>query len=479
MRDIGALDLIDSFEAGFDVAAMRFTAFDMPPWAYIRVLLAHIVADRLAGTSYYAGSAQTKRRLGSLSYVTRTLMELPRSLMPGAANVLIFGSGAGNVRTPDGFHNRLVDHFAQASGAAVYEDSHAREYSLPRKLSTLRYHDPLRALAAVAGKIRMVPRQDADIMSELLARVSAHFGSLLLPFDIAVLRRCLMNAARRMPFWHAIYHRIFEHVRPRLCLVEDACYGPHTHLLAWAHIAGITTAEYQHGQTYAQHPAYRVSPSLHNPRWAQYLPQHYLAWGQYWIRHLRLPIKTHVIGYPDLTERSRVLRQETESRTQVLFISSGLDIQLYQNVLAELGGAAGKRYSLAFRPHPAERATAQQRYGEIMNRYGWRLDLESDPYASFARSILVVGDISTALFEALEFECSVVLIDAPLTRKLMPEDVFPFAKRFDSLEALLAASQRTMVARPELWADNWQDRFRRFLTECAIEQRGAIGIVRG
>ena len=91
----------------------------------------------------------------------------------------------------------------------------------------------------------------------------------------------------------------------------------------------------------------------------------------------------------------------------------------------------------------------------------------------------MVGDISTALFEALEFECSVVLIDAPLIRKIMPEDIFPFSKRFDNLEALLAAGQRAKAARQELWADNWQDRFRRFLTECAIEQQRLSGLRAG
>ncbi len=476
MQDTSALELVDSFEARSDVAAMRFTAYDMPPWAYLRFLLAQVVADRIAGTSYYVGQTQSDERLGHLGYVARTLAELPRSLEPRAAKVLIFGSGAANVWTPDGYHNRLVDHFAQASGAEVFEDSYAKEYFSPRKLRGLRYHDPLRALAALGSKLRMLPRRDADIISELLGRASSHFKELLLPSDIAALRYCLVRVACKMPFWHWIYHRVLRKTRPRLCMIEDACYGMYTHLLAWAHAAGIATAEYQHGQTYAQHPAYRLSPTLHTPKWAQYLPQHYLAWGQYWIRPLRLPIKVHVIGYPDLTERSRALRQETPGRSQVLFISSGLDIRLYKAVLAELGGAAGKRYSLAFRPHPAERATAQQRYGEILSRYGWRLDLESDPYASFAKSILVVGDVSTAMFEALEFECAVALIDAPFTRKLMPEDIFPFFKRFDNLETLLAAGQNAKAARPELWADNWQDRFRRFLTEYAVKQPRQSGL---
>jgi hypothetical protein len=442
----------------------------MPPWAYVRFLLAQVVADRIAGTSYYVGWARSDERLGHFGYVARTLAELPRSLAPRPARVLIFGSGAANIRTPDGYLNRLVDHFALASGAEVFEDSYANQYALPRKLPGLRYHDPLRALAAIGSKLRILPRRDAEIISELLDNASSHFKELLLPSDIAALRHRLVSIACRMPFWHWIYHRVLKKTQPGLCMIEDACYGMYTHLLAWSHAAGITTAEYQHGRTYAQHPAYRLSATLHNPKWAQYLPQHYLVWGRYWIRPLQLPIKVHVIGFPDLTERSRALRQQTKIRTQVLFISSGLDFQLYQRVLAELGGAAGGRYGLAFRPHPAERAGAQQKYGEILSRYGWQLDIESDPYASFARSILVVGDISTALFEALEFECAVVLIDAPLPRELMPDDVFPFFKRFDDLEALLAAGQKAKVVRQELWADNWQDRFSRFLTECALEQ---------
>jgi hypothetical protein len=468
MQDTSALELVDSFEARFDVAAMRFTTHDMPPWAYIRFLLAQVVADRIEGTSYYLEPVPSDERLGNPGYVARTLAELPRSLVPRSSKVLIFGSGATNARTPEGYHNRLVDHFARAAGAEVFEDSYAQRYASPRRLPGLRYHDPLRAIAAIGGKVRRLPRRDAGIISELLRLASSHFGRFLLPADIALLRRLLEQAARRMPFWRALYHRVFERVRPALCLIEDASYGHYTHVLAWAHAAGITTAEYQHGRTYPQHPAYQLSHGLHDPQWAQYLPQHYLAWGSYWLRYLRTPVKPHIIGFPDLAERGRVLKEQTGSRDQLLFVSSGLDVGLYQRVLAELDTAAGKRYRLIFRPHPGERAGAREKYGEILDRYGWRLDPESDPYASFSKSVLVVGDLSTALFEALEFDCPVVLIDAPLPRNLMPPDVFPFCKRFDDLEALLAASRQTRVSRHELWADNWQERFRRFLTECHI-----------
>lgn len=465
MQDTSALDLVDSFEARYNVAEMRFTAHDMPPWAYVRFLLAQVLADRIAGTSYYVERMQSQGRLSHLGYVARTLAELPRSLAPRPATVLIFGSGAANVRTPEGYHNRLVDHFAWASSAEVFEDSYANKYLSPRKLPGLRYHDPLRALAAVGGMLRALPRRDAGIISELLGYASSHFRDLLLPSDIEALRQCLVRVARKMPFWHRLYHRVLRRVRPHLCIIEDACYGMYTHLLAWAHAAGIATAEYQHGRMYAQHPAYRLSPTLHNPKWAQYLPQHYLVWGPYWIRPLRLPVKVHVIGYPDLTERSRALTRDTQIRTQVLFISSGLDVRLYQRVLGELGAAAAGRYDLVFRPHPSERAAAQNTYGEMLSRYGWQLDPDLDPYASLAKSVLVVGDVSTTLFEALEFDCAVALIDASFTREVMPENVFPFFKQFDDLEMLLAAGQKTRVARQELWADNWQDRFRRFLIE--------------
>ena len=105
----------------------------------------------------------------------------------------------------------------------------------------------------------------------------------------------------------------------------------------------------------------------------------------------------------------------------------------------------------------------------MLRSHGWHLDLSTDPYASLASSILVVGDASTTMFEALEFDCSVVLIDAPLTRKTMPEEVFSFSSRFDDLELLLSAGQKARAERHKLWEDDWQVRFRRFLASCSVE----------
>lgn len=469
MQDTSALDLVDSFEAKFDVASMRFTAYDMPPWAYVRAFLSQLVADRIAGTSYYAGEKKSGGRLRRIAYLARTLARLPRSLTPPESEVLIFGSGAANIQTSEGYHNRLVDHFARASNAEVFEDSYAQKYPSPRTLRGLRYHDPIRMLAAIGGRLRSLPKRDADIIADLLGRASSHFGELLQSADIAALRSTLVQVARRMPFWHRLYQRILDKTRPRLCLIEDACYGMNTHLLAWAHDRRIRTAEYQHGQTYLQHPAYWLSPSLHNAEWARFLPEHYLAWGEYWLRPLRLPIKSHVIGFPDLTERSHALMR-AHDRTQVLFVSSGMDLQLYQSILEQLGSAVGHRFVLAFRPHPAERGTAQEKYGEMLRRYGWQLDVTTDPYTSLAKSVLVVGDASTTMFEALAFECPVVLIDAPVTRKVMPEDVFAFSRAFNNVEALISMGQKAVAARRELWVDDWLDRFRRFLAGCSVDR---------
>ena len=83
--------------------------------------------------------------------------------------------------------------------------------------------------------------------------------------------------------------------------------------------------------------------------------------------------KTCVDCHAGAAERSWALRQEAGHRDQVLFVSSGLDLELYQRVLTELSGAAGKRYRLAFRPHPGERAGAREKYGEMLRRFAERL----------------------------------------------------------------------------------------------------------
>lgn len=97
-----------------------------------------------------------------------------------------------------------------------------------------------------------------------------------------------------------------------------------------------------------------------------------------------------------------------------------------------------------------------------------RLDTEPDVYRSMAGAALVVGDITTLMFEAVGLGVPTRVIDCDIARNRMPTSIFQFldyAEVPELLHGRVADSRPDSKVRTQVWAADWQARYQDFVAQ--------------
>src|SRR3546814_7077502 len=91
---------------------------------------------------------------------------------------------------------------------------------------------------------------------------------------------------------------------------------------------------------------------------------------------------------------------------------------------------------------------------------------EPDVYRSIAGAALVVGDITTLMFEAIGLGVPTRIIDCDIARRRMPTSIFQFLD-YAEIPRLLAQPGQAPASDPALqshvWAPGWRNRYREFV----------------
>ena len=383
---------------------------------------------------------------------------------PQRSEVLILATGAGLLVRDGRAFNRYTDYFATQLGdrAWTVESLFGGEWqSLPRAnlrfgyLSARRVRRELESRVKVRARHTALVRELVDLASNRARdRLGWAIGDGRLASLVALGERRLATYPSEARFVAGLIKR----VQPRLALVEEGCYGRMAVFNATAREAGVAVAEFQHGMITRGHDAYNVAPSLAtSPAYQRTQPRDLLAYGPWWSDQAAVPLdRKIVIGNPHRTETLRSWRP-TRTRNAVVVIGDGVETEAYINFCRQLSKLVPKPLRVSFRPHPRER--------ERVRAIGARevaIDEEADLYASLASASLVIGEASTALFEAVGLAGRVFVWDTEKSRFYLGEHSFP---RFtDPAEFVaLATSKHNSAgesADPEsLWAPDWQERF--------------------
>ena len=246
------------------------------------------------------------------------------------------------------------------------------------------------AKALVAASLR---KKHFAKYSRMIAGIEAKTGPFTVKFA-------------RFPKWLLVdfvaqrlgYSRLFRALGVRQIVYVNAWRRG---LIAGAHRAGVSVIEPQHGAISNRHPLLSW-PADSKPA---YLPDAFLAWGQYWLDSSALPsnVSTAVIGAPAHIEH---LKGELASGTvatnenQIVIASQ---VHQTQAIIAFANEAARSNPSLfvVLKPHPQENPAlfAQQVDHGLPNL---RVADAAEPMLRLiAESAAVASVYSTALFEAL------------------------------------------------------------------------------
>ena len=212
------------------------------------------------------------------------------------------------------------------------------------------------------------------------------------------------------------YKDILRIIKPKLIMAEGLCYS-RSYITLAAKELSIKTGELQHGSIDQSSYPYNVGAGLaYQKSIRAYYPNYFFSFGAYWQSFMNIPSESIPIGFSFLEGYSR--KENTLSKTKtILVISSSLNSKEIIRYTLELNKLAKTRkVKIIFRPSPRELPNLKEVYGRLMSKENIDIDANLSIYDSFLNCNTVVGDYSTVLFEAINFNKSIYLFNTKSTR---------------------------------------------------------------
>jgi hypothetical protein len=450
-------------------------------WPLIRMMFLRMIISDL----YYAKSVLRAAPSGASLFAK--LQTLGRSTLHnagllsgrnGRADVFLVATGLGNIPLEGKWLNRLCDHFALClpDQTIVMEDLHNWKWPFPRVAPRVLMHAPLQVRNQLFGRV-MVRARHIRAASRLV-RFAAERARRHLNWNIGAERErslsvFLARKAAALPHQFRTYQRLLSKISPSIIVIEAACYGPSTALLAVSKSMGIITAEYQHGAVSRGHDGYNVAPTLAaSADYRKVLPEYFLGYGAWWNDQINVPVTKIAVGNP---HRDWQVAQLTriESRNDILLLGDGIDTERYLSLAQNVAAIATPHgFRTVLRPHPLERARLLALCAN--NTVGLTFDQSADIYQALAGAYAVVSELSTGLFEAVGIAGRVFLWDTPKSRFIFPDHPFQSFQIAEELVAMLVKGQAGRVSLQgsgTIWKHNWRENYLDFVNSCGLAAR--------
>ncbi len=302
--------------------------------------------------------------------------------------------------------DRLYEpYFAVAGDPLILEEGqpvYPRHYRRSKTQQHVYSADALLLLSYTSAMARRLPGQARREITDFAAFIADLFGTRDL-HDFWV-RRMTTFVKMYRSMCPLLARHIAPKLRRRLALVHGASYmgirAVYTKALREA--GWKTIAEVQHGllDEFAYHlPEMDTHDCTSICR--DYMPDVLLTFGDYWSGRVRTPARCVSIGNAYLNRIAHDLGRHTPNPRQILIISQGTVTQRMVDLAHHLS-AAFPDHTIVFKLHPRE-VTFQDRYQSLHQLPNVTVETFANVYALIARSPIIVGYNSTALFEALAF----------------------------------------------------------------------------
>ena len=461
------LDELVDIENDPEILRFRFAHDEMLMWPYVRYPLLLAAYAQEFQFEFSASAAKASSCFQYLRYLADSFVQRP---LPRNKDIVIFSSGVVNVPTGRGTYiNRLYDLPAgeYPDHTLIIEDSWNMKYLRPREFKEVWKHDSIRMRAHLRSL--MVPAKAHDLreIAEFLRFLGDRLNCRLPEGVWSDLNMRLRRLSIMLPFLHGCYRALFDKLRPRLVILEDASYGGRAYITKWAKDMKIKVAEYQHGLTSKNHLAYNFGAKIRGSEYERYLPQYFLTYGGYWGSVINLPSEKIPIGNAYLVEQSRERIPRTSGEKRVVaVISCGTKPQALVEFVLELQRCVDPAlFEIVLRPHPAEILASEARYADL-TAAGIRLD-RGNLYDTLRRAEIVVClEGSTVLFEAVAFGAKVFIPefdpDSHLGQHVDPRFFMQYSDVRDLVDKIVRGVTKEWDSQ-FVWERNWRKNFRHFV----------------
>jgi hypothetical protein len=462
---VSVFDDLLAFDDLPELADFRFSSGGLLAFPFVRWGLYCAALAQALGEQPAHAPVERPARREQADFLLRAVVENPLRV-DRTFDIALFASSAGTVlQRQERWFDRINDYFAleYPEQTLVVDAAYRGRYKRPRVPPHVRAGDALPLAAALLGRLARPNAGDEAMIARLGGFLRQRFPVELPEAAHEDARKVLLSVCAKLPFLHALYHRFFDRVRPKILLVEEGSYGAWGHLLSWARAAGIVTAEFQHGLVGPGHIAYNHGEARRrDDEFARQLPEHLLLYGQYWAEQVRTPSHKVVVGWPHLSRSvSNHRARPRPADPSILIVSQGhvtrRMVELTQALSVRLPG-----HRFVFRLHPGE-APFLERYAGLARFPNVRISDRGDIFDCFLDACAVVGHSSTALVEALALGLPTFVLDDASSRLIVPPRLGVRFSAVDELAAALFAPPRPDPWSEGLLAADWQRNYRAFV----------------
>ena len=386
--------------------------------------------------------------------------------------ILIFSSGIVNIKNSNGLYfNRLYDHFAQLyeNQTLIIEGADRGLYYRPRFFHNVLYQDAILIKTFLKSLLYKVSALDQSTISAFIV-----FLKKIWPIDLETtawdtMTWILLMHAKCLPEFHLYYKNLLEKIRPKILILEDACYGNRSYIIKWAKEMGVVTGEFQHGLIDKNHPAYNFHPHIAKSPYLDYLPDHFLSHGKYWSASIQIPSQISTVGNPYLIEFTNQYHRQKCKKKKIVVISSGTRWERLMNLTLALRRYFPMvDYEIIFRPHPLERDRIPQRYRLLIKN---RVQIDSDNlYQTLSQADYLIGtDISTVFFEAMRFQIPIFVQDDPYVAYYANPKMFILFQGISDLLTKIETNSIKTYNSENIWDSGWKSNYQEFITRHILD----------
>ncbi|MBL7810754.1 MAG: hypothetical protein JNL57_00905 [Bacteroidetes bacterium] len=269
-------------------------------------------------------------------------------------------------------------------------------------------------------------------------------GDWLTPEIADTLRRKLLQIHQLVPGYTKRIQKYLNRVKPKLVVVSEGNNGDWQKgsLFKICRESGIPTVEVQHG-TVGIGMKYGEE-LVKDSKFKQHKTNYFFTFGMYHSQIVNAVDECVEFGHYFLEkslENITRIGPDPEGRVRILFIGEGIPYTAKDNGLVLAVSAALEQLHFPFqvtvRLHPTEEPNA--RYAELMKFEGARYSQVEDDniYQLISDHEIIIGHISTVLFEALYFNKEPYVFEDDYTYFALPEGLGLWFKNGTELRGLM------------------------------------------
>jgi hypothetical protein len=434
-------------------------------WPILRMQVLQYIID----TENQLDSPRTPEYTGIATKIAQLVKAVIRVPLLGPRKpVLFLNSALSTIKGKDGFYfNRVCDHFMELvrEKAWMIEEPDNFRHPVPRRhavYSRLAYSLYPELVARWAIKFASVKKKQAEICDrELRALIIRHLKELGFVRSAEGIRQKIYvrQILRVIPAFN-MYKRLLKRKKIKILVIEDGHYGGDNALIILAaHLHKAKVFEPQHGFINQLHPAYNFGSMFReNEKLRDYYPDVLMTYGIFWGLGISIPGITAEVGNPQLELLAKVTG---EKKKKILVLGSGVTVTETQELLEKLLKFNIEGYVIFYRPHPQELAGHAERYKQQYNK-GVFIDSQ-ELYSSLVESEIVIGELTTALFEALLLCNKVFLFKSRYTNAYYDSSIRYFTEfGLETVERVFdcTVSINNKDAIQYYWTEGYEQKFR-------------------